>query len=76
MVKYQELGFNGFSFHRLIGFPESELDLRAPDYGLTLKQYDGAAPYYALAASQVKDLEKGGITKATAAEVNEIRAEY
>ena len=76
MIKYQELGYNGFAFHRLIGFPEIDLDAAAASYGLTNKQHDGAMPYYAVAASQVETLEADGITEASTSQVDEIRDYY
>jgi len=76
MIKVQVLGYNGASFHRLIGFTESELETAAAVYGLTKKQNDGTMPYYAMAASQAPTAEADGITEATNSEVDEIRDHY
>jgi len=76
VIKIQVLGYNGATFHRLIGFTESELETTAATYSLTNKQQDGTMPYYALAASQAPTVEADGITEATESEVDEIRGHY
>ena len=55
---------------------EIDLGAAAASYGLTNKQHDGAMPYYAVAASQVENLEADGITEASTSQVDEIRDYY